>query len=95
MYLKIKVLGTAAATSMPLGFCNCDVCKKARQNGGKDIRKRSSIIINDEMLIDLGPDSINSCNMYGIDTGKIKYLKFKPFGYLLFIWNSYRYEWLD
>ena len=53
MYLKIKVLGTAAATSMPLGFCNCDVCKKARQNGGKDIRKRSSIIINDEMLIDL------------------------------------------
>ena len=72
--MKIKVLGTAAATSMPLGFCNCDVCKKARQNGGKDIRKRSSIIINDEMLIDLGPDSINACNIYGIDTGKIKYL---------------------
>ena len=41
---------------------------------GKDIRKRSSIIINDEMLIDLGHDSINACNMYGIDTSKIKYL---------------------
>lgn len=74
LYLKIKVLGTAAATSMPLGFCNCDICKRARQNAGKDIRKRSSIIINDDMLIDLGPDSINACNMYGIDTSKIKYL---------------------
>ena len=72
--MKINVLGTAAATSMPLAFCNCSVCKNARKNGGKDIRKRSSIIINDEMLIDLGPDSINACSMYGIDAGKIKYL---------------------
>lgn len=62
--MKIKVLGTAAATSMPLGFCNCDICKRARQNGGKDIRKRSSIIINDEMLIDLGPDSISACYVW-------------------------------
>ncbi len=72
--MKITVLGTAAATSMPLGFCNCEICKNARKNGGKDIRKRASIIINDEMLIDLGPDSINACSMYGIDAGKIKYL---------------------
>ena len=72
--MKVTVLGTAAATSMPLAFCNCSVCKNARKNGGKDIRKRSSIIINDEMLIDLGPDSINACSMYKIDAGKIKYL---------------------
>ncbi len=72
--MKVKVLGTAAATGIPLGFCNCEVCKNARKNGDKDIRKRASIVINDEMLIDLGPDSINACSMYGIDTGKIKYL---------------------
>lgn len=72
--MKIKVLGTAAATGMPLGFCNCDVCKSARKKSDKDIRKRSSIIINNEMLIDLGPDSINACNMYGVDTNKIRYL---------------------
>ena len=72
--MKIKVLGTSAATSMPLAFCNCEVCKNARKNGGKDIRKRASIVINDEMLIDLGPDSLCSCSIYGIDAGKIKYL---------------------
>ena len=72
--MKITVLGTAAATSMPLTFCNCDVCKESRRLGGKNIRKRSSIVINDDLLIDMGPDSINACSMYGIDAGKIKYL---------------------
>ena len=72
--MKIQVLGTAAATSMPLVFCNCDVCRQLRRLGGKNIRKRSSIVINDELLIDLGPDVINACNMYGVDAGKIKYL---------------------
>ncbi len=72
--MKIQVLGTAAATGMPLAFCNCDVCKRSRELGGKNIRKRSSIVINDELLIDLGPDAINACNMYGVDAGKIKYL---------------------
>ena len=72
--MKIVVLGTAAATSMPLAFCNCTVCRQSRKLGGKNIRKRSSIVINDELLIDLGPDSIHACNMYGIDAGKIKYL---------------------
>ena len=72
--MKIIVLGTSAATSMPLVFCNCIVCKQSRKLGGKNIRKRSSIVINDELLIDLGPDSINACNMYGIDAGKIRYL---------------------
>lgn len=72
--MKITVLGTAAATGMPLAFCNCEICKNARKNGKKDIRKRSSILINGEMLIDLGPDSMNACNMYKEDAGKIKYL---------------------
>ena len=74
MHMKIVVLGNSAATSMPLVFCNCTVCKHSRKFGGKNIRKRSSIVINDELLIDLGPDAISACNMYGIDVGKIKYL---------------------
>ncbi len=72
--MKISVLGTSAATGMPLAFCNCTVCMQSRILGGKNIRKRSSIVINDELMIDLGPDSMNACNMYGIDAGRIKYL---------------------
>ena len=72
--MKLKFLGTAAATSMPLAFCNCNICIQARINGGKDFRTRSSLIINDEMLIDLGPDVVSQTNKYNIDLGKIKYL---------------------
>lgn len=72
--MKITVLGTAAATSMPLAFCNCDVCRRSRLHGGRNIRKRASIVVNDELMVDLGPDSIPACNMYGIDAGNIRYL---------------------
>lgn len=72
--MKIIFLGTAAATSMPLAFCNCNVCKQAKINRGKDFRARSSVVINNEMLVDLGPDVVLQANRYHIDLGKIKYL---------------------
>lgn len=72
--MKLLFLGTAAATGIPLVFCNCDVCKKARINKGKDFRTRSSVVINGEMLIDLGPDVASQACKYNIDLGKIKYL---------------------
>ncbi len=72
--MKIKILGTAAATSMPLVFCNCKICKLAREKGGKDFRKRTCAIINDEMLIDLSPDLCSSASLYDVDLSKIKYL---------------------
>lgn len=72
--MRITFLGTSAATAMPLPFCNCDVCKEAKHYGGKDIRKRASIVVNNDMLIDLGPDSVNACYQYGIDLSNIKYI---------------------
>jgi phosphoribosyl 1,2-cyclic phosphate phosphodiesterase len=55
-------------------FCNCRVCKNARTSRGKDIRKRSSLLVNDDLLIDLGPDITTSAAMYNIDLTKIKYI---------------------
>ena len=52
--MKLKFLGTGAATACPLPFCNCQICKDARKFGGKDFRKRSSILINDDLIIDMG-----------------------------------------
>jgi phosphoribosyl 1,2-cyclic phosphate phosphodiesterase len=72
--MKVTFLGTVAATAMPLPFCNCDVCKEAQKLKGKDIRKRASAVINEDLLIDLGPDSINDCYQYGADLSKIKYI---------------------
>jgi phosphoribosyl 1,2-cyclic phosphate phosphodiesterase len=72
--MKVIFLGTGAATAMPLPFCNCEICKAAKKFKGKDIRKRSSIVINGNMLIDLGPDTINACYQYDIDLSGMKYI---------------------
>ena len=71
--MKITLLGTAAI-GYPLAFCNCENCKLARIRKGKSIRKMASILINDDMIIDLGPDTQTAMNMYDKDMGKIKYL---------------------
>ena len=72
--MKITFLGTAAATAMPLPFCNCNICRTARILKGKDIRRRASIVINDVILIDLSPDSINSCYQFDVDLSRIRYI---------------------
>lgn len=54
--MQVTFLGTAAAPSMPIPFCICHVCMDARRVGGKNLRRRSSIIINDDLLVDIGPD---------------------------------------
>ncbi len=72
--MKITFLGTGADTAYPLPFCNCTPCIAARALGGKNIRKRSSILINDDLLIDLGPDSAAASFQYKKDLSKISYL---------------------
>ena len=41
---------------MPIPFCVCQACSIARRAAGKNLRKRSSIAINDDLLVDIGPD---------------------------------------
>lgn len=40
---------------MPILFCACRVCTDARRIGGKNLRKRSSLLINDDLMVDIGP----------------------------------------
>ena len=71
--MKLTFLGTAAATSYPLAFCRCPNCNQARQLGGKNLRKRSSMIINDDLLIDMGPDVMSASFMYNKSIADIRY----------------------
>jgi len=66
-------LGTSAAHSCPLPFCNCNVCDKARKSGGRNLRKRSSLLINEDLVIDIGQDFMSASFMHGVDTTKIRY----------------------
>jgi phosphoribosyl 1,2-cyclic phosphate phosphodiesterase len=56
------------------GFCNCSWCQIARETGGKNIRTRTSTLINDDLLIDFGPDTFSHSFFHGLDLRKIKHL---------------------
>ena len=55
--MRIRILGSAAAEAVPSLWCQCEVCRIARQNGGKDLRRRTSYIIDGDTMIDFGPDA--------------------------------------
>ena len=65
--MRIKYLGTAAYEGVPSLFCNCPVCKKARELGGRNLRSRSQALINGELLMDFGPDTLWHYQTYGFD----------------------------
>lgn len=70
--MHLTFLGTGAATSAPLAFCRCASCTAARRLGGKDLRRRSSLLINDDLLIDLGPDTVQATLAFGKDLTAVK-----------------------
>jgi phosphoribosyl 1,2-cyclic phosphate phosphodiesterase len=61
----VTFLGTSAANAFPEAFCGCDNCERARMLGGPSLRKRSALLINDDLLIDLGPDILTSAFTHG------------------------------
>ena len=74
--MRIKYLGTAAAEGVPAIFCSCEVCKKARELGGRNIRTRSQAIIDDRLLIDFPPDSCVHFMTNSIDAIKNRKLSY-------------------
>ena len=69
--MQIKVLGSAAAEGWPALFCECDICKYAWEHKGKDVRRRTSYLLNDDVMIDYGPDVYGQSLQFDIDLSKI------------------------
>lgn len=72
--MQIDFLGSAATEGIPSPFCNCKTCIHAREHQGKNVRKRCSYMINNDLLVDIGPDLFISCAMYNINLTKTKYI---------------------
>ena len=71
--MRFTYLGTAAANAFPEAFCGCGNCECARQLGGPSLRKRSAALINDDLLIDLGPDIMATAQMHGVRLNRVQY----------------------
>ena len=71
--MKLTFLGTAASEGIPAVWCNCDVCRTAKARGGRNIRTRSQILINTDLLLDFPMDTYmhvlqNKLDLSAVDT---------------------------
>jgi len=70
--MKVRFLGTSASPSMPVPFCACEACRTARRAGGKNLRRRSSVLIDDVALVDLGPDIVTASFDQGVSLERVR-----------------------
>lgn len=72
--MKIKILGTSGTGGWPSMFCTGFASQRALELGGKNIRSRSSILIDDILKIDFPPDSFYQAVQHGFNFSHVKYL---------------------
>ena len=71
--MQLTFLGTAAANAYPEAFCQCEHCCLARQIGGKNLRLRASALVNDDLVLDLGPDIHAAAQRHSISLLNVRY----------------------
>lgn len=74
--MQLFFLGTAAAEGYPGIFCDCANCREARALGGRNLRFRSAMLVNNDLLIDFGPDLLAAtqrfnCSLAQVTTGLV------------------------
>lgn len=72
--MKILYLGTGACEGTPSMYCVCPVCEYARKRKGKELRTRTSFVIDDKLFIDFSPDTYTNTVKHNIVFGKIERL---------------------
>lgn len=72
--MHIKILGTAGAGAWPSLFCNGYASQRALELGGKNIRSRSSVLIDDTLKIDFPPDTFHQAITSGLNFASVKYI---------------------
>lgn len=70
--MKTIFLGTGSANGLPDVFCSCEYCNSLRELKGKNIRKRSTFLLGDKILLDFSPDIRTQILENSIDFSKIK-----------------------
>ncbi|MCI0478380.1 MAG: MBL fold metallo-hydrolase [Anaerolineales bacterium] len=70
--MRLTFLGTGAGEGYPDIFCECERCREARTLGGRNLRLRSSLLVNDDLLLDFGPDLLASAHRCGVSLSTIR-----------------------
>ena len=71
--MRLTFLGTAASEGYPDAFCACANCERARELGGPSLRMRSAALLDDVLLLDLGPDVMAASLMRGVSLAAVRW----------------------
>lgn len=69
--MRIQFLGTGASEALPVMYCECELCQKCREVGGKNIRTRQQTLVNDDLLIDFPADTVMHTNLHHLSFSKV------------------------
>ena len=73
MSLRVKILGSGTANGLPSPFCDCETCRRARASQDpRDLRCRTSYLIDDDTIVDFGPDAYWQSVTYGVELHRLK-----------------------
>lgn len=72
--MKLTFLGIGAGETYPGYWCECPHCTYARKHRGKNLRTNSSMVIDEELLIDMGPSCFDNAARFGVNLSKLKTL---------------------
>jgi phosphoribosyl 1,2-cyclic phosphate phosphodiesterase len=72
--ITLTILGSAAAEGWPALFCECAPCAEARRRGGRNVRRRTAYAVNDDVLVDFGPDIYWQTVEFGLDLSKVRHI---------------------
>lgn len=76
IFMRLTILGSAAAEAVPALWCECSVCTIAHQRGGKDLRRRCCYSLDHDTMIDFGPDAFWQATEFGINLPALERLIF-------------------
>lgn len=74
--MRVHVLGTSAAEGIPAFYCACRVCREAARRRGRDMRTRSSVLVDGTLKFDNGPDTYAQKLMHDLDLARVTALVF-------------------
>lgn len=70
--MEVVLLGTGAADGWPNPFCRCPSCDAARRLGV--VRGQTSVLVDDELVIDCGPEAPGSAVRLGRTLASVRHL---------------------
>ena len=72
--MEFVFLGTSAGEQFPGFWCRCETCEKARELGGRNIRRNSCAWLSPDCMIDFAPGVFHQATRLGVPIVGTRYL---------------------